>query len=87
MYNTIFFIIIAVLIFGFLLERILDTLNLKHTLPELPEELTGIFDPDEYKRSQFYKRDNTRFSFFTSSLSLVVMLLMFFLGGFGWLDR
>jgi len=87
MYNTIFFIIIAVLIFGFLLERILDTLNLKHTLPELPEELTGIFDPDEYKRSQFYKRDNTRFSFFTSSLSLVVMLLMFFLGGFGWLDN
>ena len=62
MYNTIFIIIIAVLIFGFLLERILDTLNLKHSLPELPEELNGIFDPDEYKRSQFYKRDNTRFN-------------------------
>jgi len=87
MYNTIFIVIIAVLIFGFLLERILDTLNLKHSLPELPEELKGIFDPDEYKRSQFYKRDNTRFSFFTSSVSLVMMLLMFFLGGFGWLDN
>jgi STE24 endopeptidase len=87
MYNTIFIVIIAVLIFGFLLERILDTLNMKHSLPELPEELKGIFDPDEYKRSQFYKRDNTRFSFFTSSVSLVMMLLMFFLGGFGWLDN
>lgn len=86
MYNTIFVVIIAILIFGYLLERILDTLNLKHTLPELPEELSGIFDPDEYKRSQLYKRDNTRFSFFTSSLSLIVMLLIFFLGGFGWLD-
>jgi len=86
MYNTIFIVIIAILIFGYLLERILDTLNLKHTVPELPEELSGIFDPDEYKRSQLYKRDNTRFSFLTSSLSLIVMLLIFFLGGFGWLD-
>ena len=86
MYNTIFIVLIAVLVFGYLLERILDTLNLKHTLPELPDELSGIFDPDEYKRSQLYKRDNTRFSFLTSSVSLVVMLLVFFFGGFGWLD-
>ena len=87
MYNTIFVIIIAVLVFGYVLERILDTLNLKHSLPELPEELSDIFDPEEYKRSQLYKRDNTRFSFISSSLSLIVLLLVFILGGFGWLDR
>ncbi|MCK5138058.1 MAG: M48 family metallopeptidase [Bacteroidales bacterium] len=87
MYNTIFIIIIAVLVFGYILERILDTLNLKHTLPELPEELSGIFDPDEYKKSQLYKRDNTRFSFITSSMSLVIITLVFFVGGFGWLEE
>ena len=69
MYNTIFVVIVAVLVFGYILERFLDTLNLKHSLPELPEELSGIFDAEEYKRSQHYKRDNTRFSFLTSSIA------------------
>ncbi len=87
MYNTVFVVLIAVLIFGYVLERILDRLNLKHTLPELPEELSGIFDEEEYRKSQMYKRDTTRFSFLTSSLGLVLMLLVFFIGGFGWIDR
>jgi STE24 endopeptidase len=87
MYNSVFFILIAVLIFGYLLDRLLDLLNLKHTLPGLPEELQGIFDAEEYRRSQLYKRDNTRFSFLTSTLSMVALLIVFFLGGFGWLDR
>lgn len=87
MYNTIFVVIIGVLVFGYILDRVLDTLNLRYILPELPEELKGIFDPEEYEKSQLYKRDNTRFSFLTSTLSLVLMLLLFFLGGFGWLDR
>lgn len=87
MYNSVFVALIGVLLFGYVLDRVLDALNLKHILPELPEELSGIFDKEEYQKSQLYKRDTTRFSFFTSSLSLVVMLLMFFLGGFGWLDH
>jgi len=87
MYNTVFVLLIAVLIFAYLLERILDKLNLDHTLPVLPEELAGIFDAGEYKRSQLYKRDNIRFSFVTSSLSFVVMLLLFVFGGFGWYDK
>jgi len=86
MYNTVFVLLIGVLVFGYVLERILDRLNLSHTLPVLPEELADIFDPEEYKRSQLYKRDNTRFSFFTSSAGLVVMMLLFILGGFGWYD-
>jgi STE24 endopeptidase len=86
MYNTVFVLLIGVLVFGYVLERILDRLNLSHTLPVLPEELEDIFDPEEYKRSQMYKRDNTRFSFFTSSAGLAVMLLLFILGGFGWYD-
>ncbi|MCP4312955.1 MAG: M48 family metallopeptidase [Bacteroidetes bacterium] len=87
MYNTIFVVMIGVLVFGYLLEQWLDQLNLKHTLTKLPDELKGIFDDDEYRKSQLYKRDNTRFSLITSTLSLLVMGLVFFLGGFGWLDR
>jgi len=86
MYNTVFILLIGVLVFGYVLERILDKLNLSHALPVLPEELSGIFDPEEYQKSQMYKRDNIRFSFLTSSIGLLVMLLLFFLGVFGWYD-
>jgi len=86
MYNTVFVLLIGVLVFGYVLERILDKLNLSHTLPVLPEELADIFDPEEYHKSQMYKRDNIRFSFFTSSMGLLVMLLLFYMGGFGWYD-
>jgi STE24 endopeptidase len=77
----------VVLITGTLLEQILDLINLRHTLLDLPEDLKGIFDGDEYRKSQLYKRDKTRFSLVTSTLSLLVLGLVFFLGGFGWLDR
>jgi STE24 endopeptidase len=85
--NTIFFVIIAVLVFGYLLEQVLDLLNLKHTVTSLPEELGGIYDAEEYRKSQLYKRDNTRFSFVTSTLSLAVITVVLITGGFGWLDR
>jgi len=87
MYNTVFVLIIGILVFGYVLGRILDTLNLRHILPTLPEEVSDVFDPEEYQKSQFYKRDNTRFSIFSSSLGLVIILILFFTGSFGWLDR
>ncbi|MEA3463116.1 MAG: M48 family metallopeptidase [Bacteroidota bacterium] len=86
MYNTVFVLLIAVLVFGYVLERILDKLNLDHTIPVLPDELAGIFDAGEYKKSQMYKRDNTRFSFVSSSVSFVLMLFLFIFGVFGWYD-
>ena len=86
-YNGIFWGMIGVLVFGYLLDLVLDMLNLRHTVPELPPELEGIYDGEEYRKSQLYKRDNTRFSFVTGTLSLLVIGAIFFLGGFGWLDR
>ena len=87
MHNTIFWVMIGVLLFGYLLEQWLDRLNLRYSVPDLPDELKGIFDEEEYRKSQYYKRDNTRFSFISSTLSLLVMGTMFFLGAFGWLDQ
>jgi STE24 endopeptidase len=87
MYNTVFILLVGILAFGFVLGRILETLNLRHTLPVLPKELSDVFDPEEYKKSQLYKRDTIRFSFITSSLGLVLILILFFSGGFGYLDR
>ncbi len=87
MYNTVFFIIIGILLAGFALERWLEYLNLKNTGGKLPDEVSDVYKPEEYDKSQRYKRINTRFSFITSSFSLILVLLMLFLGGFALVNR
>ncbi|MEZ5198349.1 MAG: M48 family metallopeptidase, partial [Bacteroidales bacterium] len=87
MESTIFYIILVILIFDYLLERLLDYLNSTYWSSEIPKELAGIYDSEQYKKSQDYEKVKTRFSILTSSLSLAVMLLMLLLGGFAWLDN
>lgn len=85
--HLILILIIAILLVGYIAERILDYLNSTFWSDELPEELKGIYDADKYKKSQAYLRVKQRFSVVTDSISLVVMLLMLMLGGFAWLDQ
>lgn len=84
---TIFYIILAILVFDYLLERLLDYLNSRLWSNELPRELEGIYDAEKYKRSQEYTRVNTRFSILTDTISFVVMMAMLLLGGFAFLDQ
>ena len=87
MYNTVFYIIIGILIFGYCLERILAYLNSTKWSNKLPKELKGIYDAEKYQKSQDYEKVNHKFSFITSTFSLLIMLLMFFIGGFAIVDE
>ncbi|MFC2118768.1 M48 family metallopeptidase [Bacteroidota bacterium] len=86
MYHTIFFVIVGILLFDYFFDRILDYLNLKHQSVELPDQLIGIYDSEKYRKSQEYDKTKSKFSFITSSFSLVLIMLMLFLGGFSFLD-
>ncbi len=87
MAQTIFIIIIAILIFDYVLERLLDYLNTTYWSNKLPKELEGIYDAEKYKKSQDYHKVNQRFSLITSSLSFVAVLLMIIGGGFALVDE
>lgn len=87
MYNTIFWIIIAILIFDFTLERILDGLNAARMKPELSDELKGIYNEENYHKQQLYSREKMRFSFWSSLVSFLLILAVLFTSGFGWLDN
>ena len=80
------YLIIGLVVFGFLFEQLLDYLNLKHMKEELPPELEGIYPAEEYRRSIAYQKERQRFSFLVSTLSFTVLLVMLLSGGFGWLD-
>ncbi len=84
---TLFYIIIAFVIFDYAFSRFLEYLNSKHLNHELPNELKDIYDAEEYKKSIEYDKVNSRFGFITSTFSFMLTLLMFTLGGFAFVDN
>ena len=64
-----------------------DWLNLRALDPEMPAELSDIYEPDEYRRSQEYTRTKTYFGFVTAAFDLALLLVFWFAGGFDALDR
>lgn len=82
----VFIVIVAFLCVDFVVERILEGLNMRAMAPVLPECLKGIYKEEEYSRFQHYKRENNRFDIFSSTFSFVVMMVFLCAGGFGWLN-
>lgn len=85
--QILFYIFISIILLEFLWNTYLDYLNAKHYKDPIPTALEGIFDKDEYLKSQAYKTTNYRFSIWSSLFSLVVILLFFFFEGFVWVDN
>ncbi|WP_417444275.1 M48 family metallopeptidase [Joostella sp.] len=85
--QAIFYIIIAILIIDFIVDSILDTLNAKNFDNPIPEELTDVYDKEEYKKSQAYKKTNHKFSNISGLFSLCLTLGFFFFDGFEYVDN
>ena len=86
MEELLFNVIVGILIFFFVLERFLDYLNRSRSTDVLPEELIGIYDQEKYSKSQAYDKETSSFSLYSSSFSLIIMLVMLYWGGFAILD-
>ena len=80
--TTLFYILIAIIIISFLIDKILDTLNTKH----FDEKLADVYEKEEYKKSQEYKKKNAQFSNITSTFSIILTLVFFFADGFKYVD-
>ena len=84
--QTLFYIIIGILILNFIVDKIIDSLNAKHFNDPIPTELQDVYNEEEYKKSQEYKKENYRFATLTAGISLLATLAFFFLDGFAWID-
>ena len=85
--STLFYIFIAILVLKFLVDQFLDSLNASHFEDVIPVEVSDVYDPKEYKKSQSYKKINHRFGVVTSLFSLVLTISFFFLDGFSLVDH
>ncbi len=86
MNTNLFYIIIAILVIQFIIETVLDYLNAKKYNDPVPEELNDVFNLEEYKKSQEYKKANYTFGIISSSFSLIITILFLLFGGFNWVD-
>jgi len=84
--TTLFYILILILLISFIIDKVLDALNEKHFNDDIPAELADVYDKDEYKKSQDYKKANAKFSSINALFSILVTIGFFFLDGFKYVD-
>ena len=84
--TTLFYVLIAIIIINFIVDKILDTLNTNHFDDKIPSKLADVYDEKEYKKSQNYKKTNSNFSALTSTFSIILTLVFFFIDGFKHVD-
>lgn len=85
--SVLFYVIIGILLLQFGIETVLDLLNAKKFRDPIPEELTDVFDEDEYRKSQEYKQANFKFGLISGFVSLGITLAFLIFGGFEWIDQ
>ncbi|HEX7260208.1 MAG TPA: M48 family metallopeptidase [Luteolibacter sp.] len=68
------------------LEFAATLLNLKAFPTAVPKALEGLMNQEKLDQARNYLRVNARFDILQATVSLVVLLTFWSLGGFGWLD-
>jgi STE24 endopeptidase len=84
--TTLFYIIIAIIIINFIVDKILDALNAKHFKDALPNDIKDVYDDAEYQKSQNYKATKYRFGLITSAFSFILTLGFLIFDGFEFID-
>lgn len=77
-------VIIGILIFDFIVERILDYLNIKNLSAALPKNVADVYDSSEYEKSQTYQKEKEKIEQFQSYFQFglyVLLLTQGYLGG------
>jgi STE24 endopeptidase len=85
--NVFSIVILAALILEFTLDLVANLLNLKALKLELPPNLEGIYNAEDYRKSQEYIRATTRFGLLSSTFTSFLLLAFWFSGGFNYFDK
>ncbi len=84
--EQIFIAILAIIVIDFFIERTLSYLNLKNWKSDLPVELSGIYNQDEYSKSMSYSKTKSKIGLISSMLNFVIVLIILSSGLLGWVD-
>ena len=87
MENLYYYIIILAIIIEYLLSSIGSILDIKNITPTIPSDFKKAYDQEKYILSQDYLKARTRFGLFSSSFSLILIMIVIHSDIFGLLDQ
>ena len=85
--NPFLIIILAILVGVYLLDVLVNRLNLRHVSPVLPAEFDGWYDAARYRTAQEYLKERTRLDILRKSVLLPLVILFILAGGFNVVDQ
>ncbi len=85
--NIYLIIVLAVILGRYLLDLIVDILNVGALKFEFPQEFIGYYDKDKYTISQKYLREKTYFGIVEDTFFTFVIISFILGGGFNLIDR
>lgn len=85
--QLLFYVIIAIIIINYLIDKLLDYLNAQHFNDAVPPLLEDVYNKEEYQKSQEYKKENYKFSTLVSTFSIIITLAFFLFDGFAFVDK
>jgi STE24 endopeptidase len=87
MENLYYYIIIFAIIIEYLLSSISSILDIKNITPTIPSDFKKAYDQEKYILSQDYLKARTSFGLFSSSFSLILIMIVINSDIFGLLDQ
>ncbi|MBL7084521.1 MAG: M48 family metallopeptidase [Candidatus Omnitrophica bacterium] len=85
--NIYLVIILVILIGEYLLNLVVENLNVKSATTLLPKGFAGYYDAGKYRKSQNYLKENTHFALIKNTIFTLIILTFILLGGFNFADR
>ena len=87
MENLYYYIIVIAIITEYLFSSISSILDIKNITPTIPSDFKKAYDQEKYILSQDYLKARTRFGLFSSTFSLILIMIVIHSDIFGLLDQ
>ena len=81
------YVIIGLLIFGFVFEKILEFINTRNWKKEIPSIVSDFYDRQKYEKARSYNREKGKIALFQSIIGFSLTLFALVFGWFGMLDN
>ena len=87
MENLYYYIIVIAIIIEYLFSSISSILDIKNITPTIPSDFKKAYDQEKYILSQDYLKARTKFGLFSSTFSLILIMIVIHSDIFGLLDQ
>ena len=79
-------IIICLVLFNYFFSTILEYINDKNWKTDIPKNMNAFYAKEKYEKARKYSIEKGKISFISSTFSLILVLLLLWFEGYGFID-